>query len=72
MLPLHLLQRTVTSALSEEHLDVAEVKASYEFDMTPELRQSMWRLQEGKATKLLTVEEQVPRPPGSGGKGASA
>ena len=72
MLPLHLLERTVASALSPKHLAVAEQKASYEFDMTPELRQSMWRLQGGKATKLLTVEAQVPRPPGSGGKGASA
>ena len=59
MLPLHLLQRTVASALSPKHLDVAEVKASYEFDMTPALRQGMWRLQNGRVTGVLTVEEEI-------------
>ena len=72
MLPFDLLERTLYSAFSPPHLEVAEQKASYEFDMTPELSQSMWRLQNGEATRLLTVEVQVPRPPGSGGKGASA
>ena len=72
MLPFDLLERTLDSAFSPAHLDVAAQKASYEFDMTPELSQSMWRLQNGEATRLLTVEVQVPRPPGSGGKGASA
>ena len=49
------------SAFSPEHLDVAAQKASYEFDMTPELSKSMWRLQNGEATRLLTVEVQAPR-----------
>ena len=59
-------------AVSPAHAEVLEQKSSFEFDMSPELSERMWRLQNGIATQQLTVQAQVPRPPGSGGKGASA
>ena len=54
------------------HAEVLEQKSWFEFDMSPSLSRRMWRLQNGRATGNLTVDAQVPRPPGSGGKGASA
>ena len=54
------------------HEEVLQQKSFFEFDMSPSLSLRMWRLQKGEATANLTVDAKVPRPPGSGGKGASA
>ena len=44
------------------HLEALEQRSVFEFDMTPALSESMWRLQNGKATQNFEVaKRKVPR-----------